>query len=290
MILEKLRGKGIRNSIVEFVLIVLGVLVALALDERREDLKARHFLTQQLESIVAEIDGNLKTIDRILTGAVPAKLTALEVVIATLDDPNPQIADLDGFLKELALGSLAADAWLSRSRYDALRSSGNFRIIGDEEIEKSLADTYEGISVLISQIAPMEAGYPELVNQLIPATYQVTLNGLSFYVPTGVEAPVVQDFQPKEETIAAIIGERNELMRLARAEVAVGTARWYALTRLKMQFEELRALMIKHPALKNSEFDGAQRPDQSTPARRAEQGATPRADAAEPATASSGQQ
>jgi len=54
----------------------------------------------------------------------------------------------------------------------------------------------------------------------------------------------------------------------------------------------LDALMLKHPALKDSEFDSARTPDQSTRANGTGQGAQQRAGAgqAAPATASPGQQ
>ena len=255
MIPGKLRHETVRSTIIEFVLIVLGVLVALAVDQWRDDRKQEQFLTQQLESLVSEIDANLDTITRVRELMIPRKLTALEKVIATLDSPDPHINDLDGFLKEFAYSTLDSKVWFTRNRYDALRSSGSFRIIGNRKIEDELSDTYDGVSILLSQATAIGAGYPALVQQLITARYQRTLNNLATYVDVGIESPGVMDNQEPRETINSIINERKKIIRLARGEVATATAKWYALSRIKAQFENLKSLLLAHPALKYSNFN-----------------------------------
>jgi len=255
MILNMPGGNSIRKTFFEFVLIIVGVLVALAVNQWQEDRKEKQFLTQQLESIVSEIDANLITIKIIRENTIPRKLKALERVISTLNSAGINISNVDDFIRELAVSSVGSTVWFTRNRYDALRSSGSFRIIGDREIEDDLSDTFDGMDVLFSQATTLEAGYPALVHQLIPASYQSELNILSYYVAEGTDAPGIEDNQAQNETVNVILGERGQLVRLARAEVAVATGKWYALTRIKAQFEELKTRLLAHPALKDSDFN-----------------------------------
>jgi len=247
----------VRKALFEFVLIFVGVLAALAVNQWQQNRKDRQFLTQQLESIVNEIDTNLWTINNVQQNMIPEKLAALGEVITTLGSPEPKINNPEMFLAKLALSSAGNSVWFTRNRYDALRSSGNFRIIGNREIEDSLSDTYQGLSVLLPQADRLEAGYSALVQQLLPASEQSNINILRSYLSSNHKelAPVVPDVLTRDEAIKDIIAEREQLVLLARSEVAVTTAHWYALERMKIQFNNVRAKLLAHPALKGINFE-----------------------------------
>lgn len=251
---------AVRKALFEFILIFVGVLAALAVNQWQQNRKDRLFLTQQLESIVNEVDNNLYTIKNVQNRMIPAKLEALGEVITTLGSSAPQINNPEMFLAKLSISSMGNSVWFTRNRYDALRSSGNFRIIGNRELEDNLSDTYQGLSVLLPQADRLAAGYPALVQQLLPANEQSEHNILRTYIPLNhmETAPVVPDAMTQNEAIKAIIAEREQLVRLARSEVAVTTANWYALERIKMQFEKLRVELLAHPALKGVQFNDAQ--------------------------------
>lgn len=255
MIPDKFGGHSVRATVFEFALIVLGVLVALAVDEWQEERKDAQFLTGQLESIVSEIDANLFTIQRIRTGAIPSKMNALEQVIGTLENPDPRIGDLDALLSELAYASRDTEPWFTRDRFDALRSSGNFRIIGNRELEDDVSDVYNGVDVLLAQAERLNAGFPALVHQLLPARYQASLNPLRTYTREGVGAPAIEDPETPAEITREILAHREEILRLARAESALVTAKWYALTRIDADFRALRKELLAHPALEDSKFN-----------------------------------
>ena len=252
-----LERNSFRKALFEFFLIFVGVLAALAVNQWQQNRQDRLFLTQQLESIVNEVDTNLWTIKNVQNNMLPVKLKALGEVITTLGSSEPQINNPEIFLKKLAISSGGNSVWFTRNRYDALRSSGNFRIIGNRELEDDLSDTYQGLSVLLPQADRLAAGYPALVQQLLPANEQSEFNILRVYIPPSHKetAPVVPDVMTRDEAIKAIIARREQLVRLARSEVAVTTANWYAMERIKMQFKNLREELLAHPALKGIKFD-----------------------------------
>jgi hypothetical protein len=79
-----------------------------------------------------------------------------------------------------------------------------------------------------------------LVNELIPAQLQVEFSQLSGYVQTK-NAPALTDDDELNSAVERIRARRQELLMLARNEAAVTIGQWYALTRLKSDFEKVLA-------------------------------------------------
>lgn len=231
-----------RHMVFEIVIVVIGVLVALAVNDWQQQRHERQFAIQQLESLSQEVDQNLNSLHTIRDRVLVHKLQALGTVIATLQGKAPlHISDPKAFIKTLEVSASTAGLWFQHSRFDALRSTGSFRILDNASLEKKLNDTYNGVPILFAQLKQLEPGYPVLVQQLVPARYQSELNPLRGYV--GGHAPVVQDRENDTEFVQSLKRSRSTLLRMARGEASVATANWYALTRLKKQFLNVQAML-----------------------------------------------
>lgn len=253
MIVNKFFKGSVGQSALELVLIVVGVLVALWVDEWRGDREEKEILQQHLLGVVDEINQNLSTIHKIRDSALPEKMQALGVVIYILSQPEPDIDDPEKLIETLASSSWDLHPWFVRNRFDALRTSGSLHSLHIQKLASDLSDAFEAPKVLFSQPLVFEGNYSEVVQELIPARYQSKHSQLKSYV-VGNHAPVILDNQSAEEAVRLIVSQKSHLVRLARNEAAVDTGKWYAMTRIKQDFESVRMQILKHPLLQGIEL------------------------------------
>jgi len=229
----------------EIIIVIVGVLAALAVSNWQQQRQASRFAVQQLESLTHENTDNLWSLGVIRDRELPKKMQALQQVIATLDGTAPlHIQDMDAFMETLATSAQFSRLWYQHSRFDALRSTGSFRSLGNARLERQLTGSYNGIPMLMAQVDELQPAHPIPVSELIPARYQSRLNPLHGYVHYKRDpAPLIHDPESDAQVLASIERNRARLLRQARAEAATATARWYVLTRLKVEFTNLRTMM-----------------------------------------------
>jgi len=168
---EQLTSLSVVGLLAEFLMVVTGILVALGIDNWRQDREELAIAREHLRDVAVEIRGNIGTIERIAE-PLEYKRQALETVLRFLSD--------------------------------ALRGS-----------------------------------FPAVVEELLPASLQASLNPLSFYVPRSINAPVIEDNIDPAAVLEQIVRRREEFLRLARNESAVYTANWYVQQRLKLELEDI---------------------------------------------------
>jgi len=220
-----------RKSLGEFLTIVVGVLIALAVDGWRQDREELRVASEHLSDVTAELRQNLCTVERIRTLQMQRKMANLQIVLQFLNDPEADVEDPAALLQAFARSTVAARPWLVDNQYQALQNSGNVRLLRKLQPELVLSGLYEGPEVLFSQVERIQGRYPVVINELIPAQLQAEFSQLSLYA-MGERAPVLVDDADLARAIEAIRARRPELLALARNEAAVATGRWYALARL----------------------------------------------------------
>ncbi len=238
-------GESLRRAGFEFVVIVMGVLVALAGDQWRQDQEETRELNGYLAHVLNEVQSNLRTVRRIRISLIVLKIPALEMVIAYLESGDTTVDDPDELMRALATSSWSADPWFTRNRFDALKNSGLLRQLGDVDLADELSDTFQAPQVLLDQVEAMQGDYPVVVNEIIPATEQPELNRMRGYAGGDAKPPAVAIDITPVEAIGLINQDRERLLRLARGEVAVATAKWYSLLRIEEQFSELEQALAK---------------------------------------------
>lgn len=231
----------LQHLAMEFLVIVAGILVALGVDNWRQEREELRVTNAHLSDLSVEIRHNIWTIDRVQSRALEPKRQALETVLRFLHDPDAPVEDPLALLQAFARSSIAATPWLSENQFQALQNSGDLRLLRDQELAGGIADSYAGAEVLFSQVMRIQGAYPSVVNELIPAHLQIEFSQLSVYVPKEIRAPAITDDGDLSNALDAISARRVELLRLARNEAAAATDQWYALTRLKMDFDKILA-------------------------------------------------
>jgi len=229
-------GSPLRRAAFEFVVIVAGVLAAFAADEWAQEREELRELNGHLVSVLDETRSNLVTIRIIKEGLSTEKFSALETVIAHLESGDATVDDPDAFIQQLGYSTWSGTPWFTRNRFDSLKESGLWRLLGDDELAGEMSATFQAPQVLMDQVRNFQGEYPVAVNEIIPASYQAELNTMRGYAPPDALAPEVAIDITAKDAIVLIDRDRERLLRLARGEVAVTTAKWYALSRLQEQF------------------------------------------------------
>lgn len=240
-----------RQSVAEIVLIVVGVLIALWVDAWRADVAERRSIQAHLAGIVAEIDSNRWSLHRIRDGSVPVQLDALEQVIHVLSQSEPQVDDPEQFVQTLLESSRRLMPWLNRDSFESFRTSTDFHSTHIQELSSELSGAYEAPSALYGQRYDRSDPYADLVAQLIPARYQSESNEMRAYLPNEYLAPRIVDEEPVTRTIADLIENRTEIVRLARLKAQRITARWYAMTRMILHFQIAQDAIRAHPLMRD---------------------------------------
>ena len=151
MVMKSLFKGSIKQSVVEIILIVIGVLIALWVDGCRADVAEKKSVQQHLIGIVTEIDRNRWSLHRIRDSAVPTQIAALERVIHILSQPEPQIDDPESFMQTLIASAKSPSPWLSRNSFDSFRTSEDFHSSYIQGLAADISGVYQAPSVLYHQ-------------------------------------------------------------------------------------------------------------------------------------------
>ncbi len=159
----------------ELLIVVIGVLIALAIDQWNDDRLERVEEVDAIARILADIQLDLQEFDFRLK-AVSAKEESLLRVKANLAGGTP--SDPEAFLDDIIAG--ADFGWnqglARRSTYDNLLGSGKLGIIADSNIRSQISDYYRYYLDSHNRIDERETDYPKLSYQLVPRRIRASEN------------------------------------------------------------------------------------------------------------------
>ena len=167
-----------RRAATEFVVIVLGVLVALAIDQWNNDRLDRLQEIAIIERLIEDLETDLERIEFGLSRMPQKKevLRSLAAAFAVDERPSHPLK----FLQDVIAGSGYGwnQARAQRTTYEELVGSGRIGIIRNPDIRTLISSYYSFDFGLYSRIADRETQYPPLSYQLVPrdAEYELSSN------------------------------------------------------------------------------------------------------------------
>ncbi|MDC7996562.1 DUF6090 family protein [Gilvibacter sediminis] len=126
------------NHGLEFVVVIVGILLAFQLDSCREDRKNEVLLRQHLSNIIEETEFNLRMVDSALIKGQEAEknLNQLLQLIAR----EQQFETINALsMQQLAF----VNVYIKRNAYQSLIQSGDVRLIDDFELKNDIINLYE---------------------------------------------------------------------------------------------------------------------------------------------------
>ncbi len=169
----------------ELLIVVIGVLIALAIDQWNDDRLERLEEVDAVARILTDVQTDLQDFDFRLK-SVDAKEESLLRVKAFL--AGGARIDPAAFLRDIAGG--ADWGWnqglARRSTYDNLLESGRLGIIADPEIRSQISDYYRYYQDSHNRIDERETDYPALSYQLVPRTDTSQNEGVVEEIESGL--------------------------------------------------------------------------------------------------------
>ena len=235
----------------EFVVIVVGVLMALWVDELREARYNSALEIEYLQSFVTDLEADLAQFDETEAWMRRSEAAAATVIALYKGSPPTQnLADL-----VMAVETAGWQSWpvITRNTIDDLRSTGNLRLIRDRSLRRAIAAYYTIIENVIIPTANMRdriwEGYDARVQYVLgPGVRLAALQrpesfgyGITSDVLDAAEPPSVEELiaalraYPDLESMAGEVLYQTinmraglEQMRTAALELKAELERWLA--------------------------------------------------------------
>lgn len=154
-------------AVSELLIVVVGILIALAIDQWNDNRLERTEEVEAISRILVDVRSDLQFLE-FRFKAIASKEKSLLRIRETLAGSSP--SDPRSFLKDIVIG--ADFGWnqglAQQSTYDDLLGSGKLGIIGDPEIRFQIATYYRYYEDEHNRIDERETDYPSMSYRLVP--------------------------------------------------------------------------------------------------------------------------
>jgi len=192
----------------EFFVIVVGVLIALWVDQLREARVNAELEVEYLESLVADLDADLVQYDS--TEAWMRRSETAAATVLALYEGSPPTENATDLVAAVETAGWQYVPSITRNTIDDLRSTGNLRLIRDPALRRAIAAYYATVEEVSIPLADMRdriwAQYDARVaNVLGPGERLAVLQGPGSF-GQGVTSDAIEAAKPPdvEELIAAL--------------------------------------------------------------------------------------
>jgi len=165
-ILKHLRDNWIRHGF-ETLVVIVGVLIAFALNDWNEERLRRVEEVSAISRILGDIQRDLKLFELLLE-EVDKKEESLWRIKKVFSEGKTPVSH--SLLKDIIMGSNWGwhQGVAQRSTYDDLLGSGKLRIIADQQVRFKIANYYSLFEDTQSRTDERETSYPNYSYQLVP--------------------------------------------------------------------------------------------------------------------------
>lgn len=172
-------GSRLRWLLSETLVVVLGVLIALGLNNYWTDRQERALELQYLRRIHADVSADIELIDLWVGDLLVRKLAALDAIAPIVRGREPVPENVESFLRNVALGGIGGASsthWVASTTFEDLKATGNLRLIRDADLRTKIARYYDDFDTLFIRSRDRKTGYVAFVHSLLPAELRDDMN------------------------------------------------------------------------------------------------------------------
>lgn len=237
---ERPSPHGLVSVLRELVIIVAGVLIALAVDNWNDGRRDRALEAQYMTALASDLRSDSIALQETFLPLLARKDSAL-TAIAPVVRGAPLKGDTLAFLDVAALGGLLGTnnriTLARRATYDELIATGNLSLIRSQKLRTALVEHYMNVDETAARLQARVANYPLFVHQYYPAEMRSELTPAAvraFGVPRALRAfrsPAFEALMDQEINATYFMGsmlqttaqETNDLLRqVESARLAAG--------------------------------------------------------------------
>jgi hypothetical protein len=137
----------------EFVVIVVGILMALWVDELRQDRVNAGLEVEYLESLVTDLEADLAQFEQ--TEAWMRRSEAAAATVLALYAGSPPTENVANLVAAVETAGWQNSPYITRNTIDDLRSTGNLRLLRDPALRRAIASYYATVENVSVPLADM---------------------------------------------------------------------------------------------------------------------------------------
>jgi len=153
----------------EFLIIVVGVLVAFALEDWSSSRAERETQREYLEALAADVRQDSASWANLHLRSVPEALAILEAVAPIARGELPIPADTAAFIRDLSVSHIIPFLREGGPTYEELLATGSLRLIESSEVRSGLIAFYRLKAVARQRSDSNLSGFGDLVDSYLPA-------------------------------------------------------------------------------------------------------------------------
>jgi len=185
----------------ETLIIVIGVLIAFAVNDYWSDRQDRQIELQYLKRVHADLIRDEQWVSEYYVNAVGRKMEALAAIAPVVRGTESVPEDLENFFRNVtlaAIGGASPNHFVTATTFEDLKATGNLRLIRDTEIRSKLNQFYVNYENQHQRMLARRTGYFMYVHSILPAELR---DGFSmdaiveFGVEHALEKILSHDFQ-----------------------------------------------------------------------------------------------
>lgn len=201
----------------ELLIVIVGVLVALAVDQWNDQRRDRAEETEIVGRLITDLRADLERLSYGQT-VISRKEASLHRVYSSLASPNERPKNPSAFLQDIVSG--AGYGWSQaralRPTFSELVSSGKLALIHDTAIRTKVVEYYDADLIRQSRIDARKTGYPDLSYALVPrsAEYKAAHDLSEAQIErvfTKLAEPSSRDYLVAELNFAGFLREQFKL-------------------------------------------------------------------------------
>lgn len=165
-------GSKLRWLLSETLVVVLGVLIALGLNDYWIAREERALELQYLKRIHTDVSTDIEQIDFWVGEQLQRKLRALNAVAPIVRGTQPVPEDVESFLRNISLGGIGGASsthWVADTTFEDMKSTGSLRLIRNADLRTNIARYYDEFDALYVRSRDRKTGYAMFVHSLLPA-------------------------------------------------------------------------------------------------------------------------
>jgi len=163
----------------ETLIIVLGVLIAFAVNDYWSDNNDRELELQYLMRLHSDLKSDEEWVTNYKKNAIPIKMAALDAIAPVVRGKQPVPEDVENFLRNVSLGGIGGASpnyFVTETTFDDLKATGNLRLIRDVDLRNKINDYYVDFGNNHERVLARTTGYSKYVHSILPAEKRQNMN------------------------------------------------------------------------------------------------------------------
>lgn len=167
MIDEKRLKNYLLYAVGEIILVMVGILLALQVNNWNEARNNNQLQIKYLENIKTELSNNHRLMEQLVLNRYERKMKGLEKAkLFTFD--KYQVRDTLEFLSDVSYGAVFGNGieFLSSSVFEELKNTGNIQLISNDSLRTEIGNLYHFVDKQVLNVRYYVSGYQSFVNGL----------------------------------------------------------------------------------------------------------------------------